>query len=309
MILFLKPIFKQMIWGGDRLGREWPYEIPGNDTGECWAVSAHPNGDCEVREGIYKGMTLSKLWEKHPELFGNTGLDRFPLLVKVIDSKEDSSVQVHPDDTYAKENENGSLGKKECWYILDCDENSTLVFGHNAKTKEELVDMIHGGRWRELLREIPVKKGDLIQITSGTIHVVKGGLMILETQQNSDITYRLYDYGRLVDGKPRELHIDKSIDVITVPAKAAEESIVHSDDLPVNQMNLLVACDYYKVWKLVVAGRFTFAQDYPFLIVSVIEGDGLINGQSIAKGDHFIVPNGYGTVILQGDMQLIMSTV
>lgn len=309
MILFLKPIFKQMIWGGDRLGREWPYEIPGNDTGECWAVSAHPNGDCEVREGIYEGMTLSELWEKHPELFGDTGLDRFPLLVKVIDSKEDSSVQVHPDDTYAMANENGSLGKKECWYILDCDEDSTLVLGHKAKTKEELADMIHGGRWSELLREIPVKKGDLIQITSGTIHVVKGGLMILETQQNSDITYRVYDYDRLVDGKSRELHIDKSIDVITVPAKSAEESIVHADDVPVNQMNLLVACDYYKVWKIVVAGQFSFSQDYPFLIMSVIEGDGLINGQSIAKGDHFIVPNGYGIVILQGNMQLIVSSV
>lgn len=308
-ILFLKPIFKQMIWGGDRLGKEWPYEIPGNDTGECWAVSAHPSGDCEVRGGIYTGMTLSKLWEKHPELFGNTNLDRFPLLVKIIDSKEDSSIQVHPDDTYARVNENGSLGKKECWYVLDCDENSTLVFGHNAKTKEELVDMIHNSRWNELIREIPVKKGDLIQITSGTIHAVKGGFMILETQQNSDITYRVYDYDRLENGKPRELHIGKSIDVITVPANSAAESVVHADDLPVNQMNLLVTCDYYKVWKLVVAGRFTLAQDYPFLIMSVIEGNGLINGQTIIKGNHFIVPNDYGTILLQGNMQLIVSTI
>ena len=308
-ILFLNPVFKQMIWGGDRLGKDWPYEIPGSDTGECWAVSAHPNGDCTIREGIYEGQTLSTLWEKQPELFGNTGLDRFPLLVKIIDAKEDLSIQVHPDDAYAKVHENGSLGKTECWYVLDCDEDSSLVIGHNAGSKEELADMIHNGKWDELIREIPVKKGDFIQIDPGTVHAIKGGLMILETQQNSDITYRVYDYGRLMGGKPRELHIDKSIDVITVPAKSVAESIMKVDDLPVNQMNLLISCDYYKVWKLDVTKPVTIDQEYPFLIMSVIEGDGLINGQMIRKGDHFILPNGYGEVKLQGSMQLIASTI
>lgn len=308
-ILFLNPVFKQMIWGGDRLGKDWPYEIPGSDTGECWAVSAHPNGDCTIREGIYEGQTLSTLWEKYPELFGNTGLDRFPLLVKIIDAKEDLSIQVHPDDAYAKIHENGSLGKTECWYVLDCDEDSSLVIGHNAGSKEELTDMIHNGKWGELIREIPVKKGDFIQIDPGTVHAIKGGLMILETQQNSDITYRVYDYGRLMGGKPRELHIDKSIDVITVPAKSVAESIMKVDDLPVNQMNLLISCDYYKVWKMDVTKPVTIDQEYPFLIMSVIEGDGLINGQMIRKGDHFILPNEYGEVKLQGSMQLIASTI
>lgn len=308
-ILFLNPVFKQMIWGGDRLGKDWPYVIPGNDTGECWAVSAHPNGDCTIKEGIYEGETLSELWTKHPELFGNTGLDRFPLLIKIIDAKADLSIQVHPDDTYAKANENGSLGKTECWYVLDCDEDSSLVIGHNAKSKEELTDMIHNGRWGELIREIPVKKGDFIQIDPGTVHAIKGGLMILETQQNSDITYRVYDYGRLTNGKPRELHIDKSIDVITVPAKPVEESVVKVDEMPTDQMNLLIACDYYKVWKLDVTKPVTIEQEYPFLIMSVIEGEGLINGQMIRKGDHFILPNGYGEIKLQGNMQLITSTI
>lgn len=308
-ILYLNPVFKQMIWGGERLGKDWPYEIPGNDTGECWAVSAHPNGDCTVREGVYKGKTLSKLWTEHPEFFGNIDSDRFPLLVKIIDAKADLSIQVHPDDAYAKVNENGSLGKTECWYVLDCDEDASLVIGHNAKSKEELTDMIHNGRWGELIREIPVKKGDFIQIDPGTVHAIKGGLMILETQQNSDITYRVYDYGRLTDGKPRQLHIDQSIDVITVPAKPVEESIMKVGDLPANQMNLLIACDYYKVWKLDVTEPISFPQEHPFLIVSVIEGDGLINGQMIGKGDHFILPNGYGLVALQGNLQLILSTV
>lgn len=308
-ILFLNPVFKQMIWGGDRLGKDWPYVIPGNDTGECWAVSAHPNGDCTIKEGIYEGETLSELWTKHPELFGNTGLDRFPLLIKIIDAKADLSIQVHPDDTYAKANENGSLGKTECWYVLDCDEGSSLVIGHNAKSKEELTDMIHNGRWGELIREIPVKKGDFIQIDPGTVHAIKGGLMILETQQNSDITYRVYDYGRLTNGKPRELHIDKSIDVIAVPAKPVEESVVKVDEMPANQMNLLIACDYYKVWKLDVTKPVKIDQEHPFLIMSVIEGEGLINGQMIHKGDHFILPNGYGEIKLQGNMQLIASTI
>lgn len=308
-ILFLNPVFKQMIWGGDRLGKDWGYEIPGNDTGECWAVSAHPNGDCTIKEGIYAGKTLSELWETHPELFGSTGLDRFPLLVKIIDAKTDLSIQVHPDDTYAKENENGSLGKTECWYVLDCDEDSSLVIGHNARTKEELSDMIQHGDWGKLIREIPVKKGDFIQIDPGTVHAIKGGLMILETQQNSDITYRVYDYDRLTNGKPRELHIDKSIDVITVPAKLVEESVMEVGNLPVNQMNQLISCDYYKVWKLDVTQPVTIEQEYPFLIMSVIDGEGLINGQMLRKGDHFIVPNGYGKINLQGNMQLIASTI
>lgn len=308
-ILFLNPVFKQMIWGGERLGKDWPYEIPGNDTGECWAVSAHPNGDCTVKDGVYAGMTLSQLWEKEPGLFGDTGLDRFPLLIKIIDAKTDLSIQVHPDDAYAKVNENGSLGKTECWYVLDCDEDSSLVIGHNATSKEELADMVHSGRWDELIREIPVKKGDFIQIDPGTVHAIKGGLMILETQQNSDITYRVYDYGRLTDGKPRQLHIKQSIDVITVPAKPVEESIIQVGELPADKMNLLISCSYYKVWKLDVTAPVTVNQEYPFLIMSVIDGEGLADGHMLQKGDHFIVPNGYGELHLQGNMQIIASTV
>lgn len=308
-IIFLNPVFKQMVWGGDRLGREWPYEIPGDNTGECWAVSAHPNGDCTVREGIYKGETLSALWEKYPALFGNTGLDRFPLLIKLIDAKADLSIQVHPDDAYAKEHENGSLGKTECWYILDCDEDSRLVIGHNAKDKAELADMIHGGRWSELIREIPVSKGDFIYIDPGTVHAIKGGIMILETQQNSDITYRVYDYDRTVDGKPRTLHIDKSIDVITVPARNVEDSVVKTTSLPENTANLLCTCPYFKVWKIKVSDAVVIDQEYPFLIMSVIDGEGTLNGQPIRKGDHFILPAGYGEGKLEGKMELMASTI
>ncbi len=308
-ILFLNPVFKEMIWGGNQLAEKFGYEIPSDKTGECWAVSAHPNGDCTVREGEYAGRKLSELFKEEPELFGSLPLDRFPLLIKIIDAKADLSIQVHPDDAYAKVHENGSLGKTECWYILDCPEDATLVVGHNAGSREELKEMIDQKRWSELIREVPVKKGDFIQINPGTVHAIKGGLMILETQQNSDITYRVYDYDRLSNGKPRELHVQQSIDVITVPAPSAEDSVSHAADLPANTMNELIACDYYKVYKLTVTEPVSFEQEHPFLIMSVIEGEGLINGQMIRKGDHFILPSDFGKVDLQGDMTLIASSV
>ena len=308
-ILFLNPVFKEMIWGGNQLAEKFGYEIPSDKTGECWAVSAHPNGDCTVREGEYAGRKLSELFKEEPELFGNLPLDRFPLLIKIIDAKADLSIQVHPDDAYAKVHENGSLGKTECWYILDCPEDATLVVGHNAGSREELKEMIDQKRWSELIREVPVKKGDFIQINPGTVHAIKGGLMILETQQNSDITYRVYDYDRLSNGKPRELHVQQSIDVITVPAPSAEDSVSHAADLPANTMNELIACDYYKVYKLTVTEPVSFEQEHPFLIMSVIEGEGLVNGQMIRKGDHFILPSGFDKVKMQGDMTLIASSV
>ena len=307
-ILFLDPVFKQMIWGGNQLETKFGYQIPGDKTGECWAVSAHPNGDCVVREGIYAGKSLSEMWTEYPELFGNSDYDRFPLLIKIIDAKEDLSIQVHPDDAYAGEHENGSFGKTECWYILDCPEDAALVVGHNAGSKEELTDMIAQGKWGELIREVSVKKGDFIQINPGTVHAIKGGLMILETQQNSDVTYRVYDYDRLTDGKPRELHIRQSIDVITVPAPSAKDSVKSALGLPKNVMNELISCDYYTVWKLDLDGAISFNQEHPFLIMSVIEGMGLINGQMIKKGDHFVIPSGMGQVDMQGEMVLIAST-
>ncbi len=308
-ILWMNPVFKQMIWGGNKLGSKWGYEIPGENTGECWAVSAHPNGDCTIKEGTFAGKTLSQLWSEEPQLFGNAAGDRFPLLIKIIDANDDLSIQVHPDDTYAGKNENGSFGKTECWYILDAPEGATLVIGHNAKDRAELEDMIGSGRWEDFLREVPVKKGDFIQIDPGTVHAIKGGIEILETQQNSDITYRVYDYGRLQDGKPRELHIEKSIDVITVPAKSVKESVINIATDAKNTMNELISCNYYRVWKLDVDGSMEISQEYPFLIMSVVEGDGLINGQLLKKGDHFILPKGFGKAQLQGKMALIASTI
>lgn len=308
-ILFLDPVFTHNIWGGTRLIDDFHYPITGSDIGECWGIAAHQNGDAVIKEGIYKGKTLSALWKEHQELFGNSSLDRFPLLVKIIDAKDDLSIQVHPNDAYAKEHENGSLGKTECWYVIDCDKDATLVVGHKAKTKEELKEMIEEKRWSDFIREIPIKKGDFIQIDPGTVHAIKGGIMVLETQQNSDITYRVYDYDRLSNGQPRELHVQKSIDVITVPAKSARDSVKSALDTPVNTLAKLEDCSYYKVFRLNLDGSMHFEQTYDFLNVSVIEGDALLNGQRVQKGDHFILPCGYGNVSLQGKAEFILSSI
>ena len=216
-ILFLGPIFKSMIWGGDRLRTEFSYDIPDDNTGECWAISAHPKGDSTIYKGIYKGKTLSWLWDNMRHLFGYRKETSFPLLVKIIDAKKDLSIQVHPDDSYVNKHKLGSYGKAECWYILDCDKEAEIVIGHNAKDKSELEHMIKEKRWMELIKSQRIKKGDFFYITPGTVHAIKAGTMLLEIQQSSDITYRLYDYDRLDKGKARTLHIKESIEVINCP--------------------------------------------------------------------------------------------
>ena len=297
------------IWGGSRLREEFGYPVEGNDVGECWGISAHPEGDGTVRSGIYEGKKLSEVWQSHPEFFGNLPYDRYPLLTKIIDAQDDLSIQVHPDDTYAMEKENGSLGKTECWYIMDCPEGASLVIGHNVRTPEALKTMVAEGKWKELIRELPIRKGDFIQIDPGTVHAIKAHTLILETQQNSAITYRLYDYGRLQNGKARELHIDKSLDVITVPAKEIEDCMKSTDNLPENTLNLMYACEKYNVFKLDVKEGMSFEQKYPFLAASVLEGAGEVDGKVIRKGDHFILSADYGSVEMTGDMSLILSTV
>lgn len=307
-LLFLEPVFKEMIWGGNRLATDFGYEIPSDHTGECWAISAHTNGDCTIKTGTYAGKKLSQLWNEHHELFGSASGDRFPLLIKIIDAKADLSIQVHPDDAYAKANENGSYGKTECWYILDCDENTNIVVGHNARDKDELKSMIEKKEWSQLIRQIPIKKGDFFQITPGTVHAIKAGTLILETQQNSDITYRLYDYDRLQDGKPRELHIQKSIDVINCPYEG-QKTEYKTTKLEHATVTELVSCEFYTVEKIDVEEKQQFTTNAPFLIASVIEGEGSIDGMKVKKGDHFILPNGYDTFLLEGKLSLITSYV
>ncbi len=306
-LIFLEPVFKETIWGGNRL-KQYGYEIPSDHTGECWAISAHSAGDCVVREGVHKGKTLSELWENHKDLFGNLEGDKFPLLVKIIDATDDLSIQVHPDDAYAKEFENGSFGKTECWYILECDEDATIVIGHHANDKEELKEMIENKRWSEFIREIPIKKGDFFQIEPGCLHAIKGGTMILETQQSSDITYRVYDYDRLQDGSLRPLHVKQSIEVLTAPFKETtiKEELKTIEDASVT---CLIDCPFYCVEKIALNGKAHMTYDKPFVNVSILDGQGSIDGNPVKKGDHFIVSCKSGAIEMEGKMFMIVSTV
>lgn len=305
--MFLEPVFKHTIWGGQKLREDFGYQVSGEDIGECWGISAHPNGDAEIKNGAFAGMKLSQVWKEHPEVFGNPEEECFPLLTKIIDAQDDLSIQVHPDDAYAGVNENGSLGKMECWYVLDCPENATLIIGHNARTKDEMAGMVEQGDWEHFLREIPVKKGDFIQINPGTLHAIKGGFVILETQQSSDITYRVYDYDRLSDGKKRPLHIKQSMDVTTVPAESVEKTIQSTVGMPANEWNKLYSCKYYDVFKLEITEAMKSEQVYPFMLMSVVEGKGSVNGLDVKKGDHFVIPDGTGTIELDGNMVIIAS--
>lgn len=305
-ILFIEPVLKERIWGGTRLN-EYGYDLPSDQTGECWAISAHPHGDCVVRNGLYSGKTLSSLWNDHRELFGLPDAKEFPLLIKIIDARTDLSVQVHPDDAYAAEHENGAFGKTECWYVLDCKDDATIVIGHNAKTKEEAEQLIREGRFRELIREISVHKGDFFQIEPGVLHAIKGGTLILETQQNSDITYRVYDYDRLQNGKKRELHTEQSIAVLKCPFRPKLGKPV-TYRVGAAQVDHLITCPYYSVEHITLYGSASFTAGNVFQNISIIDGQGAIDGVPVRKGDHLIIPAGYGIFELSGDLQVIRSS-
>lgn len=310
-LLFLQPILKEAVWGGTRLRDFFGYDIPGDTTGECWAVSAHPNGDCRISRGRYQGARLSELWRNHPELFRNEDGrwgDQFPLLVKIIDAQSDLSIQVHPDDLYANRHEGGEMGKTECWFVIDCDPGSSIVIGHHAKSRKEAAQMIEEKRWGDFIREIPVKKGDFFQINPGCIHAIKGGTLLLETQQSSDITYRVYDYERVWNGSKRKLHIEKSLEVITVPFVPVKDEREKMEGREADKEHL-GTCDYYTVTMYEVHGRWNHKFQGAFTNVSVLEGEGMVNGIHIAKGMHFIIPADYGMCQIEGTLTLICSRV
>ncbi len=304
----LEPVFQEMVWGGNRMKDYFGYNIPGDDTGEAWVVSAHPQGDCRIAEGSFAGKSLSWLWENHRELFGDAQGREFPLLVKFIDAKEDLSIQVHPDDAYAKEHENGARGKTECWYILDCAHDADIIVGHRAKNREEMRQLMEENRWEEFLKVRPIHPGDFFQIPPGTVHAIRKGTLLIEIQQNSAITYRMYDYGRMPGGKPRQLHQKQALDVVQCPYEEdmGERSVTHEAGY---DKTFLVACPFYTVEKYDIRGTAKINQNHPFLIVSVIDGEGSIDGCAVKKGCCLILPDGYGTADLQGDFSIITAHI
>lgn len=313
-LIFLEPVFHEKIWGGHELADDWGYKIPDGPIGECWAISAHPNGDCKVAGGTFDGKHLSEVWKEHREVFGTVPDGRggeakqFPLLVKILDAKDDLSVQVHPDDEYAEKNENGSLGKKECWYVLGCKEGGTIIVGQKAKDATEFQQMVDEGRWSELLNEVPIHEGDFFQIDPGTIHAIKGGTVILETQQSSDVTYRVYDYDRKqADGTTRPLHIEQSIECVDFDQKPAQSGAVTTPII--GGIQHLADTDRYLVDLIHVNGEKVFSAIPTFRCVSVIEGEGTVASAKVKRGTHFIIPAAFGDVDCSGTMKLIVSRV
>ncbi len=307
-IIRLEPVFKQMVWGGSGLRDYFGYEIPGEDTGEAWVVSAHPQGDCRVAEGSFEGKTLSQLWKEERALFGGAEGEEFPLLVKFIDAKEDLSIQVHPDDAYARVHENGARGNYECWYILDCAKGADIIVGHKARTKEELEQMIREERWEDLLHVRPIHPGDFFQIPPGTVHAIRKGTLLIEIQQNSAVTYRLYDYGRMPGGKPRELHLTQAMDVIRCPHEESQDGrkTFHEEGY---DRTFLIACPFFTAEKYDIRTALSLDQEDPFLLLCVLDGEGTIDGGKIKKGDSMLLPAGYGRAEIKGALSLVTAHI
>ena len=212
-VLFLSGPLKERIWGGTYFKDVLKITQSEEPIGELWSCSGHEEGESIILNDTYKGKKLSEVFLNHKELFNNSKLNDFPILIKLIATSDKLSVQVHPNDEYARLNEN-QYGKTEGWLILDEKEDSSLVIGHNATNKEELITYIQNDDYSHLLNEIKVKKGDFYPIPSGTIHALGKNLVLLEIQQSSDVTYRFYDYHRKdKNGNERPLHVQKALDV------------------------------------------------------------------------------------------------
>ncbi|GAK14166.1 mannose-6-phosphate isomerase, class I [Geomicrobium sp. JCM 19039] len=312
--IFFTPVFKYRVWGGNNL-QSFGYTLPYERTGECWGISAHRNGESIVKGGRYDNVTLRDLYRDEPALFGESlTSEEFPLLVKLLDATDDLSVQVHPNDDEAKQLENDeAYGKTECWYVVDARPGSELILGHHAETTEEFQKKVAEEDWHGLLKKVPVQKGDFVYVPSGTIHAIGKGIIILETQQSSDTTYRVYDFDRVEsDGKKRELHLDKAIQVTNTPDKQA----IGRDNTTISAsaggiINRLVQAPSFSVYELSVRGEFQFERPGSYLLATVVQGEGTCHTNqqafSLAAGDHFLLPNDLRNIVMDGDMTIICS--
>lgn len=310
--IFLAPVFQERIWGGDKLKTLFGYATPNELTGEAWVISAHKNGPSTIKNGPLQGQSLAQTWSEHPTLFGKEKTEGdFPLLVKILDANDNLSVQVHPNDDYAQRVEGEPYGKTECWYVLDCEPDSEIIFGHRAETQEDFKRRVDAGEWDDLLMSVPVKKGDFYYVPSGTIHAIGKGIVILEIQQSSDITYRVYDYDRKDDaGQTRELHIQSAIEVTNYPhtSQAPEKVEETVGDLVTTR---LVKEQYFTVYDWKLNGKVTTPLQADYLLVSVVNGTGKItvDGRSfpLEKGDNFMLPATITSYEMDGNLEMLVS--
>jgi len=324
----LKPAGKDYLWGGNRLNDDFSKDIPMEPLAETWECSTHPDGPSIVNSGEYKGMLLTDLLHQHPDFLGthprnvlsvcNLRDDELPILIKFIDAKQDLSIQVHPDDEYAYNHENGQLGKTEMWYVLDATKDAHLIYGlvHDMD-KQSLKKAIAAGNLEKYLQKVSIKKDDVFNVKAGTIHAIGAGALIAEIQESSNLTYRLYDYNRVdKNGKQRELHIDKAIEVADL--KASSEPAQPMRVLKYSRgcaNEFLYRCKYFQVERLLlnterIREMLTIATDAKsFMVLLCVDGCGLLycGNESIPffKGDCIFIPADSVPMQLHGTAQFL----
>lgn len=315
-ILKLKPVIKDYIWGGERLRNDFGFESDFDKLAEGWMLSCHKDGKNTVEGGEFDGQTLEEIIEKYgsEEIAGKRSLDfpYFPVLIKLIDAKDNLSIQVHPDNDYAQRVE-GEFGKTEIWYVLDAADDAKLVYGFKKEiTAEEFKNAIESNTLMDVLNVVNVKKGDLFFIEAGTVHAIGKGTLIAEIQQNSNSTYRVYDYGRVgADGKPRELHVQKAIDVsVTKPPKYDTKPMGKAVDNGDYISTLLTKCDLFTVNHYDIKSKIElFTNEESFNHILVVNGCGKINGKKLKKGDSFFVPANFGKYEISGECEIIVTNI
>lgn len=307
-IIKLKPACKDYLWGGDRLKKDFGKDYYGYVLAETWELSAHPDGPSVVDNGPLKGKTFPEYIEaKGKGILGRNceRFEDFPILIKFIDAHQNLSVQVHPDDAYAMKNEH-QYGKTECWYIVDALPTAGIYYGlKKTLTKEEFAEKIRNNTLVDALRFQPVKKGEMYFIGAGTLHAIGAGALIAEIQQNSNVTYRVYDFGRVApDGKPRELHIDKAIEV----------SNLSGDPIRYDFGSHLADCSNFTVDDLQVDGeQFIEVGEDSFVSLLFTDGDGRVKTDEerivFKKGDSLFIEAGTGKVSVKGKAHALMTTI
>ncbi len=316
----LEPIGKDYLWGGRRLKDDFSKQIEMVPLAETWECSTHPDGVSKISSGKNKGKTLVEVLKEHPEYIGKYANKKgqIPILIKLIDAAQDLSVQVHPDDKYAKEKENGSFGKSEMWYVLDAKKNAEIIYGfrHNIDEKK-LRNSIVKGIIDKHLQHVKIKKDDIFYVEPGTVHGIGAGALIAEIQENSNLTYRLYDYNRVdKKGNKRELHIEKAMDVINLNAMPEPRQPMRMLKYqPGCAMELLCRCKYFQVERMLINTERCRSMaevkgiSLSFQVLLCTEGCGTVFTDKISfcffKGDCIFVPAGSGVLKLHGKAQLL----
>lgn len=315
----LRPTGKDYLWGGRRLNDEFAKNIDLSPLAETWECSTHPDGQSFVAGGAHEGMGLDEVIRSHPEYLGSrhTGETELPILIKFIDAKKDLSVQVHPTDAYAKEHEDGQRGKTEMWYVLDAGKDAALVYGLRHKTTpDEMRRMIAGGTLSRVLQSVPVRKDDLFFIEAGTIHAIGAGTLVAEIQENSNLTYRLYDYDRVdKDGKKRPLHVEKALQVANLESSCEPKQPVRV--LKYRQgvaSELLCRCKYFEAYRMIINTErrqevYYRADEMSFRVLLCINGCGIVrfgeNEIFFYKGDCIFVPADSAVMQIHGKAQFL----